>query len=446
MLNPLWILFAACGERSGEVPDELAGVKTPPNILLMIVDDAGVDAFNCYPDMGIVRPATPNIDALCARGVVFDQAWSSPLCSPTRAGLYTGRHAYRHGMGQAVAGETFPMAAETTLLPDVLGRGGSGFTTALFGKWHLGTDLDGPNRLGFHHFSGSMGGEVEDFYSYDKIVDEQTVAVDNYATSETVDDASAWIGSRMGPWFAVVGFNAAHTPFHLPPEDLHSQYDLTGDSSDINLNTDAYFRAMIEAMDTEIGRLFSEINPSALTETVIILMSDNGSMGAAMQGLLSNSQAKSTLYQGGVHVPLIIAGAGVEGGRRVDHMVATMDIHATILDFAGVSAELLGDAEYDSVSLLPLLQDPQSGPIHELLLTETFGSRVKDEYQGRAVRDERFKLIDIELETQHLYDLQADPLESVDLLETDAMDAAAKESFTTLTSFLASLPDLPPDE
>jgi arylsulfatase B len=447
MLAAPLVLLAACGDRSGEVPDLLVGLEPPPNILLMIVDDAGIDAFGCYPDLGIERPATPHIDALCQDGVVFDQAWSSPLCSPTRAGLYTGRHAYRHGQGQAVADEAYPMEAETTLLPDVLGRGGSGLTSALIGKWHLGTDLDGPNRMGFQHFSGGMGGDISDFYSYDKVVDGQTVAVENYATSETVDDASAWINGRAGPWFAVVSFNAAHTPFHLPPDDLHQQEGLTGDSSDINRNTDAYFRAMIEAMDTEIGRLFDEIGPSALQETVIVFMGDNGSMGATMQGLLPNSQAKSTLYQGGVHVPLIIAGVGVEGGgRRVEHMVSTMDLHATILELASVPTEALGEADYDSVSLLPLLQDPQAGPIHELLLVETFGTRVKDDYQGRAVRDQRYKLIDIELGDQHLFDLQADPLESVDLLASGELDAQARASYETLAAYLATLPELPPDK
>lgn len=447
MRSLLLMLMAGCGSRSGEVMDEQVGLRPSPNILLVIIDDAGIDAFDMYPDLGIERASTPTLDALAENGIVFDQAWSSPLCSPTRASLLTGRYPFRHGQGQAVADEENVLADETTVLTRVLTRGASGLTTGLFGKWHLGTDVDGPNEVGFGEFRGTMNGEVDDFFSYEKIINGEAVQVENYATTEVVNDASDWINSRNGPWLAMVSFNAAHTPFHLPPDELHSLEGLTGTESDININTDEYFRAMLEAFDTELGRLIGEISPAVLEETIIIFTADNGSMGATMQGLLPNTMAKSTLHEGGVHVPLLISGALVEApGRRVSSMVSTMDLHATILDIAGVPAVALGDADYDAVSLLPLVQDPDAGPVRDLLLNELFGTRVKDEYQGRAVRDQRYKLIDIELGSQHLYDLEVDPLESEDLLLAGTMDADAKASYDELSEYLASLPPLPPDE
>lgn len=447
MTAGILMLLLGCGKRSGELPDDLRGITPPPNILLVIIDDVGAEGYPCYPDPGIERASLPTIEALCQRGVVFEQAWSSALCSPTRAGILTGRQAWATGIGQAMASEQYPLKGEDTLLPKLLRQPGSGMTTALIGKWHLGRAVDSPNAAGYQHFSGSLGGEVDDYFSYTKIVDGEEVPVEGYATSEVVDDASAWVTQQTGPWFLTLSFNAAHTPIHLPPDDLHHQKGLTGTSSDINQHNGDYLRAMLEALDTELGRLFEELGPSILDQTVVALVADNGSMAAMAPEIFNGSTAKGTLYQGGLHVPLVLSGPGIEEGLRIAHPVQTLDLHATFLDLAGQDPAAIEVEGYGSRSLVPWLTGEETEPVHDFLLAESFGSRVRDDWQGRAVRDARYKLIRLLDDEDQLYDLETDPYESVDLLATEGQaDAKAKAAHAAMSDYLASLPELPPDE
>ena len=416
----------------------------PPNMLIIVLDDFGVEASACYPDMGVPRAPQPNMEALCAQGVVFDQAWAHPLCSPTRAALLTGRAAWRTGVGQAIAGESFALAEDEPTLPRLLTASGAGYSTSLIGKWHLGIDTDGPGIAGFQYFSGTMPGHIDDYNHYAKFENDTWVDVDNYATTEQVDDALEWIRGQGDPWMMMLNFNSPHTPLHEPPEHLHS-LDFSALDGDEDID-DLHYVAMVEAIDTEIGRLLSSLGSGRLENTTIVIMGDNGSDYITTWDLLTAENAKGTLYNGGVHVPMVIAGAGVQqGGRRVADMVGAIDLHATLVEMAGGDYENLTGKETDSVSLIPYLEDPQAGPVRDELLVELYGSRVEDIFQGRAVRDERYKLVRIDTTGDELYDLQFDPWEGNDLLVGDRLTPQAAEAYQALAATLDELPAVPED-
>lgn len=445
MITLATLLVMGCGADSRDPTfSQAEGAEERPNILVIVLDDFGVEASACYPDMGVPRAPQPNMEALCSQGVVFDQAWSHPLCSPTRASLLTGRSAWRTGVGQAVADEAFALAEDEPTLPRLLADGVGGYSSALIGKWHLGIDTEGPTQAGFQHFSGTLPGHIDDYYHYEKFQAGQWVTVDNYATTEQVDDALSWIQGRTRPWMVMLNLNSPHTPLHQPPTDLHS-LDFTEVDADEDLDSLQYV-AMVEAIDTELGRLLSSLGEERLANTTIVLMGDNGSDAATTWDLLTADHAKGTLYNGGVHVPLVIAGAAVRGsGRRVADMVGTIDLHATLFELGGGDPDDLAGVETDSHSLVPYLQTPDAAPTRDHLLVELYGERVPDIHQGRAIRDHRFKLVRIQSTGDELYDLREDPWEGNDLLVADRISSEASAAWQDLSAALDALPPVPED-
>lgn len=429
---------------------------TPPNIVLIVLDDVGLDNVGAYCSVApeLQPPCTPNIDALAASGVLFRQAYASPLCSPTRALILTGRYGFRTGIGGLVdfaGGEPGLSAASERILPEVL----VGYDSSLVGKWHLADPrIDGlqhPLESGFHYYAGSMfnltvppvdfgdgegaldcspGGKgATDYYHWVKTCDpwgkgvlEQTCSR-TYATSDTTDDAIARARTMRAPWFLEVAYNAAHQPFQAPPAELLPpaacafQY---GRLPDPTMPEDA--DAMIEALDRELGRLLAEIrrvDPSAY----VLLVSDNGTDEWAVDegeiGCFDREHSKGTLYQAGIRVPLIVAGPDIVPGT-CDELVSAVDLFATITELARVRAP----AE-DSVSLVPYLRGARE-PLRNAIYTELFRPNFAAEEPGRASRfaprrhvravlNGRFKLIRFTEENgkveERLFDLQEDPCE-----------------------------------
>ena len=153
--------------------------------------------------------------------------------------------------------------------------------------------------------------------------------VNNYATTENVDDAIEWVGGQEGPWFLWLAFNAPHTPLHLPPEGLHQHDNLTGAEADITQRPREYFGAMIEAMDSEIGRLWGAIGAEMMANTDVIYLGDNGTGRTNAPAGVSTRSGKGSLYEGGIHVPLVIAGPSVvDGGREVEGPVSYTHLRA----------------------------------------------------------------------------------------------------------------------
>ena len=329
---------------------------------------------------------------------------------------------------------------EFLILEALAQRPGLGYRSACFGKWHLNRGSNGgadnPNLMGFDHYVGPLRG-VSDYFDWQKVTNGSTSTVTSYATSEVVDDALQWIGDQGDqPWFAWVAFSAPHTPFHLPPAHLHSYNTLTGTAAHISANPELYYQAAIEAMDTEIGRLLSILDPDVLANTTIIYMGDNGTPGQVGPG-----QTKGFLYEGGVHVPFVISGADVlDGGREVDSIVDVTDVYATVLQLAGVdvAATTPPGVTMDSVSLLPYLADPSQLPVRTWALAERFGPNTPPTRVGKAIRDDQFKLLRFDNQADEFYDLDADPTESSDLLD-NALSSEAQSRLDALNATLDAL-------
>ena len=383
------------------------------NVLLIIADDFGVDSQALYnPTAGATAP-TPNLNGLAASGIRFTNAWACPVCSPTRACLITGRHGFRTGVGEAVsaAAANGLTAAELTL-PEVIAQSSTASRqTACFGKWHLSTgtpasSATAPNAIGgWPHYAGATGGVLTSYTNWTKVTNGISANSTAYATTDVVNDATAWITARTNanqPWLAWVAFNAPHAPFHNPPANLHS----FGANPATNL---LKYRAAVEAMDTEIGHLLTSVNPAT---TTVIFMGDNGTPGQVIQSPYDSTHANDTLYEGGIRIPLIIRGPGITPGRTSDALVHAVDLFSTQLALAGVP--LPTAVTLDSRSLVPLLTG-QSTAIRSRLYTDQF-DQSDPTSGGRALRDDRVKLIRYHNGTEVFHDLLTDPAESANLL------------------------------
>ena len=265
------------------------------------------------------------------------------------------------------------------------------------------------------------------YWDWDKYVDGEVAREDTYATTDSVDETLRAMEELAEPWFIWLAFNAPHRPFHAPPKHLHS-FDLKGPPERSPV---AHMKAMTEAMDTEIGRLLESVDT---TRTTVIFIGDNGTTGEATDAPFDPAHAKGTLYEGGVHVPLIVAGSRVtRPGTECAALVCATDIFPTVRDIAG-----LGDVARDGVSILPYLSDPDLPSLRDYLYAEIFRPNGPPPHERfrRAIRGARYKLIDrprhpSKAPAQELFDLEEDPLEKNNLLtgELTAEQAAALADF-----------------
>lgn len=417
------------------------------NILLIIADDMGKDYCGFYEEAQDTANM-PNIRSLLSRGVRFTDAWANPTCSPTRAGLLTGRYSFRTGVGTAISGPGYAQldTAELTI-PRLLHQfAPAPYATANIGKWHLHRKTPGsvlyPNLLGYDHYEGNFLGELSSYTYWEKIKNGLSDTVTNYATTEAADNAIAWLSGLEAdqPFFLWLSFNAPHTPFHLPPDSLHTLPGLSGTQMHINQNPKLYFRAMTEAMDTELGRLFLWLQENEQWDsTNVIFIGDNGNPKRVSQ-IADTSQGKGTLYEYGVNVPFLISGPAVVQPNRVsDALVSTPDLFATILDLAGASgweAAIPSHRPVDAQSLLPILHNETSA-VRSWIFTEQF-KPTSDPDDGKAIRNAAYKLLDFDDGHQELYHLSADPLEQNDLLQA-SLDPEAATNYGSLCIQLGDL-------
>lgn len=404
-----------------------------PNLLLLIGDDMGVDSIGCY-QRGTNPPPTPNLDAIAANGVRFTRATVCPTCSPTRACIQTGRYPFRTGVGFALGANAQGLQASEVILPEVLA--GSGHGLGMLGKWHLGNAQGAatPNLAGWPHFVGNLQGALPSYTNWQKVTNGTSALETAYATTETVDEALAWLAGRPQPWCLMVCFNAAHTPLHEPPAGLHT-YDLGA----LNPNTTPvpFFKAMVQAMDTEIGRLLTGVGAATLANTNVVFIGDNGTTAQTTRAPFIPAHGKGTLYQGGVEVPLLVQGpAVVRPGRVSDALVDGVDLFVTAAALCGVDARAMvpSSVPLDGRDLRPLLADTASA-VRPYSYTEQFGSAAAD---GQAIADSRYKLIRFAAGPMELYELPVDPFEQNDLL-AGPLSASAAAAFVDLQVQLAAL-------
>jgi arylsulfatase B len=425
---PIVCLFAAPVVAAGD---------GQPNILLLIADDLGVADIGAYTAGPNAEPGspppTPTIDSLAATGLLFREAWSAPVCTPTRGSLYTGRYGFRTGVRNV--GDVLS-ASEVTwaeLLSDI------GYANGLFGKWHLGRTnavggSDAPRVSGgWDDYQGILSGALGDYFDYNEVQNGVTQPVDRYATTEQVDDALAWITSQASPWTCTVAFTAPHSPWHVPPEHLHT-FDIDEGSSRL-----MKYRAAVQSMDTEIGRLLEGIGPD-LANTVVIFVGDNGTPGQVTVAPYTTS--KGSVYQGGVHVPMIVSSPMlVDPGRETSVPVHVADVFSTILALVDIDVEqVLPGVDIDGSSLLGLMQGQVDALSRDTIYTEIVSADPTEEHF--ALRGERYKLLELDGEYE-FYDLGTDPLEVNELTDGE-MSPSEQAAFNSMRASLQALYGLEP--
>ncbi len=413
------------------------------NVLLIIADDLGVDYMSTYNEGSDPAP-TPNIDRLASAGVQFKNTWSNPVCSPTRAGILTGQYGFRNGIQYVVGGRNGGVGISTDkfTLPKAIRDSNSNHTNSCIGKWHLSDENNGnednPNIMGFDYYSGLLLGAF-DYFNWSKTTNGNTIEVSNYSTTENVDDAIGWINQQTGPWFQWLAFMNPHTPFHLPPNDLHSFDNLSGSRRDIRRNPIPYFKASIEAMDTEVGRLIQYLKSTGQYEnTNIIFVGDNGTTGQVVQAPFDSTRAKGTLYEGGVNVPMIITGpAVINGGRNSNALVNINDLFSTSLELMNIDLSQTAPSQtnIDAKSLLPILKSEQAS-VRDWVFTEIAGAN--DDVDGTAIRNSSYKLITFDSGIEEFYNLNTDPFENNNLLRQN-ISGNDLSNYNELKSQLASL-------
>lgn len=399
----------------------VVGAKDRPNIVLIVADDLG------YSDVGFngcKEIPTPHLDELAASGVVFTNGYAShPYCSPSRAGLLTGRHQQRFGHESNPEpdtqwhGEDTPgMPLTETTLADALKE--AGYVTGAIGKWHLGDAKPfWPNCRGFDEWFGFSGGG----FSYwgdlgkkdpllgvhrgDEPVDPQTLT---HLTDDFSTEAVKFIQRHeTEPFFLYLAYNAPHAPDHATRAHLQK-------TAHIEYGGRAVYGAMVAGMDEGIGRVVDQIRESGLGEnTMIIFYSDNGGRREHAVNFPYRGH-KGMLFEGGIRVPFLVSWPGtVRSGMKEESPITALDLFPTALAAAGMDPSQ--NDKLDGQNLLPVLTDAEQRlPERPLFWRYSMG----DDSYGYAVRDGNWKLIDSRYKDRKLlFDLANDPWEREDLAE-----------------------------
>jgi arylsulfatase B len=312
-------------------------LRKRPNIVILLADDLG------WGDVGYhgSRIKTPHVDRLAREGVRLENFHVCPLCSPTRAGLMTGRWPIRYGMGKSVITPWRRYGLPTTehTIADLVARAGYDRRGA-FGKWHLGHYLKKylPLNRGFTQFYGHYNGAF-DYFTHkregelDWHRNFETCRDEGYSTDLIGREAARFVSesSPGTPFFLYVAFNAPHLPLQAKEADIVRYAAIEDEKKRI-------YAAMVDAMDQAVGRILGALDAARMTEnTFVLFFSDNG----AVTRLGSNGPwrgGKGSVYEGGVRVPAVVRWpAGVRGGRAVDAMMGFIDVYPTVKRLAGLT-------------------------------------------------------------------------------------------------------------
>ena len=418
-----------------------------PNILLIITDDQG------YGDLGVhgnPKLRTPNLDRFAREGVAFQSFYVSPVCSPTRASLLTGRYNYRTGVVDTYLGRSLMHPDEVTLA-EMLAA--AGYRTGIFGKWHLGDNY--PMRAidqGFQEALTLNGGGIgqpsdppggESYFNPVLFANGKPQNTTGYVSDVITDAAMRFIeANRSRPFFTYLAFNAPHTPLEVP-EKYYQTYRQMGlnvkdfPSSGHPLpqgfdpETTARIYGMVENIDENVGRLLRKLDELNLSErTVVVFLTDNGPQQARYNaGML---QRKGNTHEGGIRVPCFVRWPGqFAAGRTVDRIAAHIDLTPTLLEIVG--AKKPAAVKFDGVSLLPLLKNEAVSWPDRTLFFQWHRGDVPELYRAFAARSQQYKLVQpngsgdgpaSSTPVFKLYDMARDPLEMHDIAETQPAIAA----------------------
>ena len=420
MIKHLTYFFLLLGTFSCTINEE-----KPPNVIVIISDDQG------YADVGFHGSKeifTPNIDRIANNGVVFSEGYVSyAVCSPSRAGLITGRYQNRFGYTRNILLAPkdslmgLPLSEQT--LPDVLNN--VNYNTKAIGKWHLGAHESlVPERRGFDEFFGfiigghryfpedltlndltkarrQMDGYVTRIYDNGKRIDTK-----KYLTEELSDNAIKFIEDNSdNPFFLYLSYNAPHTPLQATERDLER-------NKHIEVEKRRTYAAMVSSMDDGIGLILDKLEEKKITDnTIVIFFSDNGGVewyNFSDNGVLRG--IKGDFFEGGIRVPFTMQWPKkIKPGIKYDKPIIALDVFATVVSAA--SAEKYIKNDIDGVDLLPYLTGDKFGLPHEYLYWQNPDKDID------VVRDERYKYLRIKND-EYIFDLKKDISEETNIINS----------------------------
>lgn len=472
-LASVTLLAFLIGAVTSTMAAETTGPSTSPNILLIISDDVGLDVTTDmypglidelvekygpngrnHPDYKAIkgRPAsTPTLDGLARSGMIFRNVWANPYCSPTRATILTGLFSAKN----KVLTYADPLSQNHTSFVRKL-KDEAGYSTALFGKWHL-AGLPGnpvsypgikPKQAGFDLFKGNLHAAIRTYWEYDYQVQDDSIPADQWRTEKPpqrslpgiapttfapvvkVADTIDWIAAQEEaapdkPWFAWLAFNLSHATAQQQPSamavpnadtlDARSYQEMLacggafGSSNTGTCTGEQLMRAMTNSLDTLTGKLL-EVVDKLDPNTYVILIGDNGTpmYGRPNLDFIDNmyitkkGRGKGTTYESGARVAMAIRGPNIEAGASNNDYVHTADLFSTILNLAGLESPLqvsnsegTGTVPLDAVSLAPLLFSSAAtvrDPNEGYLLSETV-DLLKNSTRQVGARNARHKII-----------------------------------------------------
>jgi arylsulfatase len=445
------LLLLVCSLPCSFAPaaEPLAGSR--PNIVLIMTDDQGYGPIGRHGHPWIKTPA---LDKLFDTSVRFDRFLVAPTCSPTRSALMTGRDPLRNGVTHTIL-ERERLTLDAVTLPQVLKD--AGYTTGIFGKWHLGDEEEyQPHRRGFDeafiHGAGGIGqaydcscADAPGNKYFDPVVRHNGtfVKTKGFCTDVFFTSALGWMKEQSKgdkPFFAYITTNAPHGPFIAPQKYKQRFLDLGFNQQD------AGFYGMIENIDDNVGRLLEKLAAwKLLDNTVIIFMSDNGMSGTNLRkavGKTSDGESllpfnagmrglKNSVDEGGVRVPFFVRWDGrIQPGRTIDRVCAHVDVFPTLAALAGAK---LPEGQVEGRSVLPLIENEEADWPDRYVYTHIgrwpTGANPDDwQWKNFAVRNQRFRFTN----NDALYDMEKDPGQTTNVIDAhpevvEAMRAAYDE-------------------
>ncbi len=358
-----------------------------PNVIVFLADDQGWGDLGCH---GNPYVQTPNLDAFAREAVELTQFHVSPVCSPTRASLMTGRYNFRTGVTSVAGGRN--MDPQEVTVAEALRS--AGYATGIFGKWHLGEDASRrPTAQGFDEavvFDGAAL-QADQCFDGEYLHNDVPTRYKGYSMDVFTDAAIAFVKQhRSKPFFLYLPPNLIHTPLQVA-DDLKAPFKATGlEKRTVNIC------AMLKSMDSNFARLRQTLQELGLEErTLLIYTSDNGPCaGSVMMDRFMAGQhgLKGTVYENGIHVPCYMRWpAAVAAPGKVGRLTAHIDVMPTILDACGVPVP--SGVRLDGRSLLPLLKNPSADWPDRTLFFQWDSRPVPRRGRAYTVLTERWKLV-----------------------------------------------------
>lgn len=400
-------------------------IKEKPNIILIVTDDQGYGDLGCHGNT-IIK--TPNLDKFASESTEFTSFYTAPVCAPTRASILTGRYNYRTGVIHTSRGGA-KMHGEEITLAEMLSH--NGYTTGIFGKWHLGDNypmraIDQGFQESLIHTSGGLcqAPDLPNSYFNPKLWHNgKPIHKNGYCTDIFTDAAIQFIKSNSNqPFFVYLSTNTPHTPW-IVGEEYSKPYNK------IRLDPElSKLYGMMTNLDDNVGNLLKALKSFDLEKnTIVIFMSDNGGEGKRYN--LELRDQKQSVFEGGIRVPLYIRWPEkIKASHKINNIAAHIDLFPTLLDLCNVDPPK--GVIIDGVSLAPLFNGLSVRLPERNLFFQFHRGMIPNRYQNCAVRSQKYKLVSVnrmvnELGAEQpmlepkfeLYDMENDPGERNNISE-----------------------------